>query len=276
MRLTRNYTAARCWRLCSLYWNFDLNFQVSDHSFSRRVPGTSCIHFDIGQLHWLAVGDFEVALAPNCDCVVVLGANQTLTNLDAGPFTSRGKGTYGFCVRHFPVQRRGYHDSTTLVDPDGWSPISDLSTASKSFAPDRHVENVGVTAEAVVSWVDLKRHLPFLGQLGKRRQQVVLGKFKLISLREGRYPLHLGSCRRQLPHVLLPVPQAGDYGEGTEDDEQLDARSHPGGGPRPGASDDLGPDDLGPLMTETYCGIAGGAFEHLDLATGSTDLQIIT
>ena len=250
MRLTWNYTAARYWRLCSLNGNFNLYFQVSDHSFSRRVPGTSCEHFDIGQLHWLAVGDFEVALAPNCDCVVVLGANQTLTNLDAGPFTSRGKGTYGFCVRHFPVQRRGDHDSSTLVDPDGWSSISYLSTASKSFASDRHVENVGVTGEAVVGRVHLQGHLPFLGQLGKRRQQVVLGKFKLISLREGSCPLHLGSCSRQLPHVLLPVPQAGDYGEGTEDNEQLDARSHPCGCRPPGTP-----------MTETDCWIAGGASE---------------
>ena len=249
MCFTRNYTAARCWRLCSLNGNFDLNFQVSDHSFSSRVPGTSCEHFDIGKLHWLGVGDCKVVLAPNCDGVGILGANETLTDLDAGPFASRGECFDGFCISSLAIQRRGYHDSTTLVNPDGWGPISDLSTASQPFASDRHVEDVRVTGEAVVGRVDLQGHLPFLGQLGKRRQVVVLGKVKLISLRKSRCPLHLGGYSRQLLHVLLPFPQAIENGEESEE-EQLDARSHPCGCRPPGTP-----------MTETDCWIAGGASE---------------
>ena len=151
MCFTRNYTAARCWRLCSLNGNFDLNFKVSDHSFSSRVPGTSCEHFDIGKLHWLGVGDFKVVLAPYRDGVVILGAYETLTDLDAGPFASRGECFDGFCISSLAIQRRGYQDSTTLVNPDGWGPISDLSTASQPFASDRHVKDVRVAPVRLAS-----------------------------------------------------------------------------------------------------------------------------
>ena len=58
--------------------NPDLNLEVAEKTFPRRVPGTTGVHFDIRELHWLLVLGVEDPLASDGDAVHVLGPDQTL------------------------------------------------------------------------------------------------------------------------------------------------------------------------------------------------------
>ena len=58
--------------------NPDLNLQVAEKTFPRRVPGAAGVHFNIRELHWLLVLDVEDVLARDRDAVHVLDPDQAL------------------------------------------------------------------------------------------------------------------------------------------------------------------------------------------------------
>ena len=151
-------------------WHHSFYPQSSDGSCLGDIPLTTTIDMDVRELLRFGVRHGPQGFTPCCQRKYVLGPFLGLAYLDRSPFIQgRLLRWEEFANVSFSIESGADVDSAGLMDPQGWSSVSNVPT----FAAYRHLQDLRKASVVVALWVEFEGHSPLLGEGGKGCQKGV-------------------------------------------------------------------------------------------------------
>ena len=141
---------------------------------------------DVRELLRFGVRHGPQGFTPCCQRKYVLGPFLGLAYLDRSPFIQGGLLRWEeFANVSFSIESGADVDSAGLMDPQGWSSVSNVPT----FAAYRHLQDLRKASVVVALWVEFEGHSPLLGEGGKGCQKGVPLQKMFSRKGKGRCPI---------------------------------------------------------------------------------------